>query len=661
MTAGVDTARDPSRRVLLAAPTVRDAEVTTAILGRAGVECLACNDIHRLAREIESGVGAILLTGDALGAIEIDAVAAALDREPAWSEPPIVLLLGHLALAPASAKRLRALRNVTMLERPVPIRTLVSAIEAALRARQRQYEIRDQIRALEHTEQVSRQLQQQLELAVDASELGTFHCAIPLGKIVWNDRCKAHFWLPPTAEVDFDLFYSILHPDDRDSTRRAIDACVNAGAIYDVEYRTLSPDGETRWVRATGRTYRDAGGKPFRFDGTTQDITPRKRHEQEANAADRRKDEFLAMLAHELRNPLTPIHNAVDILRSIGSSDRRINATADMIGRQVQHLVRLVDDLLDVSRVTQGKVTLRMETLDLGDVIQRGVELARALVEQRQHVLAVTLPPPGESMIRGDVTRLAQVFGNLLDNAAKYTDVRGRIAVTVTREAGRAVIRVTDNGVGIAPDLLPRVFDLFIQSDRSLDRAQGGLGIGLSLVKSLVGLHGGRVEARSEGHGKGSEFIVELPALESAANARVAVAAQAAAVAETSRRILVVDDSIDAMDSLRTVLEMHGHCVRCANSAEAALEVARSFRPEVAVLDIGLPGMDGFELARRLRRSPANADVVLIALTGYGQAQDRARTRAAGFHHHLTKPADLGALVEFIGTPVNAAREIDAG
>ena len=264
-------------------------------------------------------------------------------------------------------------------------------------------------------------------------------------------------------------------------------------------------------------------------------------------------------------------------------------------------------------------------------------------------------------MIRGDVTRLAQVFGNLLDNAAKYTDVRGRIAVTVTREAGRAVIRVTDNGVGIAPDLLPRVFDLFIQSDRSLDRAQGGLGIGLSLVKSLVGLHGGRVEARSEGHGKGSEFIVELPALESAANARVAVAAQAAAVAETSRRILVVDDSIDAMDSLRTVLEMHGHCVRCANSAEAALEVARSFRPEVAVLDIGLPGMDGFELARRLRRSPANADIVLIALTGYGQAQDRARTRAAGFHHHLTKPADLGALVEFIGTPVNVAREIDAG
>ncbi|MEP7061523.1 MAG: ATP-binding protein [Betaproteobacteria bacterium] len=651
MSAVADIAEAATRRVLLAAPTARDAEVTQAILAKAQIACVACRDLRQLAREIEGGVGAIVLTADALGTHDIDQVVAMLDREPAWSEPPIVLLLGHSMLAAGPAARLRALRNVTVLERPTPIHALVSAIGAALRARQRQYQMRDQILALERSEKSSRQLQQQLELAVDASALGTFHCAIPLDRIVWNVRCKSHFWLPPDAEVDFDLFYSILHPDDREAARRAIDACVKDGAAYDIEYRTVSAHGDLRWVRATGRTCRDDKGTPIRFDGTTQDITSRKLQEDEIRNANRRKDEFLAMLAHELRNPLTPIQNAVEIMRNFRPDDSRVGATADMIGRQVGHLTRLVDDLLDVSRVTQGKVMLRMEALDLSEAIPRGIELARALIEQRQHLLTVTMPEAGQLMVRGDGMRIAQVIGNLLDNAAKYTGLRGKIEVNVTRDKDRAVIRVRDNGVGIMPELLPRVFELFIQADRSLDRAQGGLGIGLSLVKSLVELHGGSVEASSGGHRRGSEFVVRLPVLEDSFAAPVAIADTPPAADEVSRRVLVVDDSIDALESLRVVLQMHGHDVRCAESAEEAIELARTFRPEVAVLDVGLPGMDGFELAKHLRAAPESAGVVLIALTGYGQAQDRARARNAGFNHHLTKPADLGALIAFIAGP----------
>ena len=651
MSANPELGVDLSRRVLMLVPTARDLQVTTSILAQSRLTPVACSDPTELSREIGAGVGAILLTDEALVANGIDLVIAALDREPAWSEPPFVALLSNPEVSPVRATVLQRLGNVTVLERPAPIRSVLSAVQAALRGRERQYQIRDRVHAFEESERRSRQLQQQLELAVNASELGTFHCEMPLGQIIWNDRCKAHFWLPPDAEVDFDLFYSILHPDDREPTRRAVEACVYGGVPYDVEYRTVSARNDIRWIRATGRTYFDAEGNPVRFDGTTQDITERKAREEELQEASRRKDEFLAMLAHELRNPLAPIRTSVEIMRAIDTVDPRVRETSDIIRRQVQHLARLVDDLLDVSRVTQGKVNLEREPLEVTDVIQRGIELARHQIDGKRHALTITLPPRGELVIDGDATRLAQVIGNLLDNAAKYTEPGGTIQLAAAREREQVVIRVRDNGVGITADLLPRVFDLFTQGERSLDRTQGGLGIGLSLVKTLVRLHGGAVEATSQGPGRGSEFVVRLPASQLPRMDRSNAIKGTATERPIPRRILVVDDNDDAAETMRMLLELEGHEIRCAGDGVHAIEVAQEFQPEVGLLDIGLPRMDGYELAKRLRALPAMRQARLIALTGYGHPEDHDRAASAGFDHHLTKPVDPQTLLALIDAP----------
>jgi signal transduction histidine kinase len=360
--------------------------------------------------------------------------------------------------------------------------------------------------------------------------------------------------------------------------------------------------------------------------------------------ADRRKDEFLAMLAHELRNPLAPIRNGLQVLRLAGGDRALAERTWGLMGRQVEHLSRLVDDLLDVSRITRGKVELRTTTVDLRAVLAAAVETARPLVDAKRHHLTVT--QPGRPVrVSADAVRLAQVVGNLLTNAAKYSEEGARVALSLDAEGESAVVRVRDTGVGIPPEMLPRVFDLFTQIDRTLDRAQGGLGIGLTLVKSLVEMHGGTVEAASGGVGMGSEFTVRLPLLPGSD----APAPNAGADPPASpRRILVVDDNHDAGDSLGDLLELSGHQVRVARSGPQAVEAAREFRPDVAILDIGLPGMSGHELAARLRAEPFGPSLILVALTGYGQDEDRRRTREAGFDHHLTKPADLGQLAALL-------------
>jgi signal transduction histidine kinase len=360
--------------------------------------------------------------------------------------------------------------------------------------------------------------------------------------------------------------------------------------------------------------------------------------------ADRRKDEFLAMLAHELRNPLAPIRNGLEILRMADGDLPVARRTHGMMARQVDHLSRLVDDLLDVSRITRGKVELRPEPVDLGALLARAAEAARPLVDARRHRLIVT-QPGRPVVVSADPTRLAQVVGNLLTNAAKYSDEGGRIELTL-EEDGEAVIRVRDTGLGIPADMLPRVFDLFAQVGRTLDRADGGLGIGLTLVKSLVELHGGSVAAASDGEGKGSTFTVRLPKLARAEEP--GRAGPAAAARGRPRRILIVDDNPDAGDSLATLLEMSGHEVQTARSGAQGLEAAARLRPDVAVLDLGLPGMNGYELAGHLRAGPIGKSLLLVALTGYGQEEDRRRTREAGFDHHLTKPADLAALADIL-------------
>ena len=372
---------------------------------------------------------------------------------------------------------------------------------------------------------------------------------------------------------------------------------------------------------------------------------------REVRDADRRKDEFLAMLAHELRNPLAPIRNALYILGSSDNDQDTVNSAREIMERQVQHLIRLVDDLLDVSRIMRGKIELRREPIEIASAVSRAVETAQPLIDEQQHQLEVHLPSE-PIWISADLIRLAQVIGNLLNNAAKYTERGGRIWLTVTTSDEEVAISVKDTGVGISREMLPRVFRLFMQADRSIERSQGGLGIGLTVVQTLVSMHGGSISADSLGPGQGSEFVVRLP--------RVAQATPLAAPpvwpdlqvqGSTSRRVLVVDDNVDAARTLAAMLRLHKHDVQLAHDGLAALELISAQPPEVVLLDIGLPGMSGYEVARRLREQPATRELLIVAITGYGQIEDRRRSEEAGINLHLVKPIDLQQLQQMLIDP----------
>ena len=386
-------------------------------------------------------------------------------------------------------------------------------------------------------------------------------------------------------------------------------------------------------------------GRLVRVWGTQLDITERKRLEEELRrraeelvAADRRKDQFLAMLAHELRNPLAPIRNAVELMRQVETVDPSFQPAREMVERQVKHLARLVDDLLDVSRITRGSIRLRKEVVDLGTVLQRAVEGIGPLITSRGHKL--TVEPPREPVrLEADPTRLEQVISNLLDNAAKYTMPGGHIRLAAAREGGEAVVRVRDTGIGVPHDVLDRVFEPFVQSDGSLARSEGGLGVGLTLVRSLVEMHGGRVEASSPGLGQGSEFVIRLPT-RLPAEAALPAAEPASPPPVRPLRVLVVEDNVDAAESLANLLRLWNHVVNVVHDGRTALEAARVQQPEVVLLDIGLPGLDGYQVARRLREEVGLDHTLLVAMTGYGQPEDRRRSQEAGIDHHFVKPVE---------------------
>jgi signal transduction histidine kinase len=366
----------------------------------------------------------------------------------------------------------------------------------------------------------------------------------------------------------------------------------------------------------------------------------------ELRAADRRKDEFLALLAHELRNPLAPIRNAVTILKQKPADDPDVLWCREVIERQCDQLTRLVDDLLDISRITQGKIKLRREPVDLAAVVSDAVETSRPLIDAQRHELVVVMPEEPVP-IDADRTRLTQVIANLLNNAAKYQNPRGRIELMVDRDPAGVAIRIRDQGIGIAPEILSEIFELFSQGERAPDRTQGGLGIGLSLVKNLVEMHGGRVSGSSAGIGCGSEFVVHLPGPANERAELVAPAGGADPARPQSRRILVVDDNQDAAESLAMLLRMSGHEVMVAHDGHQALAIAAIERPGVVLLDIGLPGMDGYEVCRRVRQQGL-ADAQIIAMTGYGQERDRERSREAGFDTHTVKPVEIQELMQLL-------------
>jgi signal transduction histidine kinase len=507
-------------RVLVAATTRRDGQVTSALLDQAGVFCEPFHDVGRLAAEIQKGVGAVMLTDAALVAPGIQAVLDALAAQPPWSEIPVILLTPDRRHSPVVENALSMLTNVTVLDRPVSARTMVSAVLAALRARRRQYQIRDQMAELRQVERALRQ-------------------------------------------------------------------------------------------------------------------------------ADRRKDEFLATLAHELRNPLAPIRTGLSVLSMLPPDSPDRSRVREMMQRQLRLLVKLIDDLLDVSRIATGKVVLQCEQVDLRDVIGSAIEGSQPAISAGGH--ALDLVSPDEPVhVMGDALRLAQVVSNLINNAAKYTPAGGRISVDLVQDGDEAVVRVSDDGMGIPPDMIDHVFDMFTQVDRTLDRAQGGLGVGLTLVRRLMDLHGGSVTAESPGPDQGSTFTVRVP-VSPATVAAPPVERPTAHEGARNLRVLVVDDNVDAADSLAIMLQLDGCDTRVEYTGEQALHAAAEFDPEIVVCDIGLPRMGGHEVARRMRADPRRAGTILVALTGWGSDEDRQRTQAAGFDFHLVKPVGLEKVQEILG------------
>ena len=410
----------------------------------------------------------------------------------------------------------------------------------------------------------------------------------------------------------------------------------------------IRKDGSERPIEESAAPIRADSGMVIGAVIVLHDVTERRRWEREIQQADRRKDEFLAMLSHELRNPLAPLRNAIFLLKRDKTDPATLDWALDMMERQVENMVRLVDDLLDVSRITRGKIDLQRSPVELTTVVERAVETARPLIDSRRHQLVVELPKQ-LIWLDADTLRLTQAFANLLNNAAKYTEPGGEIRLTAEQETGGVAVRVKDNGIGIEPDLLPQVFNLFTQADRALGRSQGGLGIGLTLVRSLIEMHGGTVSAASRGPGQGSEFTIHLPARAEQASTEEQAAATAPVV---PRRMLVVEDNVGAALVLSKLLStVWGHEVQVAHDGRAALEMARACRPEVVLLDLGLPDLSGLEVARELRASDGGAAMLIVALTGYDEKDDRRRTAEADFDEHFVKPPGVDMLQRLFSHP----------
>ncbi|NML98003.1 hybrid sensor histidine kinase/response regulator [Paraburkholderia sp. RP-4-7] len=540
-----------------------------------------------------------------------------------------ILVLQTSAAAVQSIDKIRGLDGGadSYLIEPIEPAELIAHVRALLRVRRAEG-------ALRESEERFRQMAENIDdvfWMLDPSTCQLLYVS-PAYRRLWGDEAFAPH---PAA----GHWAGRIHPQDEAAVETAYRALAT-GVPYEIEYRIARPDGEIRWVAERGFPVRDARDRIYRLAGIVNDISERKANEMALREADRRKDEFLAMLAHELRNPLAPIRNAIELLDpSRSPSPQNVDAMRAVIGRQVKHLSRLVDDLLDVARITQGKITLRQEIVGLAAAVEAAIETAAPTLTRKGHTLRTEMPDE-PLFIVGDGVRIAQVLGNILSNAAKYTPQGGEILIEVRELHDNVQISVRDNGVGLAAETIPHIFDLFVQSESSLERSEGGLGIGLPLARTLVELHGGRIEAFSAGPGQGSEFIVCLPLTRLSQTDRPVVTAPVTVPqgAGPALRLLLVDDSVDGAAAMSLLLESDGYDVRVAHEAGHALEIAAQFKPEIVLLDLGLPGMDGFQLAQEMRKRAATTNALLIAVTGYGQAADRQRTHEAGFDHHLVKP-----------------------
>ncbi|HEX2585355.1 MAG TPA: ATP-binding protein [Steroidobacteraceae bacterium] len=493
-----------------------------------------------------------------------------------------------------------------------------------------------------------------LDYATRLSGIGFWYCDLPFDELQWDDRVKEHFFFAPTDRITIDDFYARIHVEDRELTRNAIQTSIINKAPYDIDYRTVCPTtGEIKWIRALGGTDYAADGTPKHFDGVTVDVSAQKMDQQrlaqlnrQLREEDRRKDEFIATLSHELRNPLAPIRAAAKVIASPEVTATQLKRAHLIIERQMTHMTLLLDDLFDIARITQGKLKIRKELLPLADVVDTAVEAVRPKLESKNQQLSLSLPTE-PVFLEADHLRLSQVVSNLLTNAAKYSAQGSSIDLTCTLHTNTLSLSVKDNGIGIAAESIASIFEMFSQIDDATGRSEGGLGIGLALVKGLTELHGGTVEVRSRGLGYGSEFILRLPCV-AQKMATAQTPNDSVSVSNVRRRVLVVDDNRDAADSISMLLELAGHEVKTANLGRVALSLAQTFQPDTAVLDIGMPDLSGYEVAEQLRLEPWASEIQLIALTGWGQDNDRRLALEARFDHHLVKPVDADQLTRLI-------------
>jgi PAS domain S-box-containing protein len=503
-------------------------------------------------------------------------------------------------------------------------------------------------------------VEEQFHLLMDCLTDHAIFFLEPDGRVAsWNAGAERTFGYPE-AEILGQPIARFFRPEDvrQGLPEKELHTAATTGKANDDRW-LLRKDGARLWCNGTTTALRDAEGRLRGFAKVVRDRTDQQRLEEalrqraeELAQEGRRKDEFLAILAHELRNPLAPISNALQIIR-LGTHDPAlVEEVRAMAQRQVEYMTRLVDDLLDLSRISRGLIQLLKEPVDVAGPVRQAVEGIQPLVRERGLTLSVSLPAEAVC-VEADPARLQQIVGNLLTNAAKYTDPGGSIWLSAGREGDELVLRVRDTGIGIAAEMLPRIFDLFVQAERRLDRSHGGLGVGLTLVRRLVDMHGGSVTAHSDGREKGSEFVVRLPVLVNGGKPFPPgqPAGAGAFASALPRRILVVDDNVDAAETLAVLLRLEGHDVRVATDGPAALDAALADPPEVIILDLGMPGMDGFEVARRLREQPGGKTTLLVALTGWAQEEDRRRCYEAGFDGHLPKPVEPEALRQFFVHP----------
>jgi PAS domain S-box-containing protein len=492
-----------------------------------------------------------------------------------------------------------------------------------------------------------RESESRLRVALEAAEMGTWLWRIPTDEQIIDDSLRRLMGLEPDEKVTtLDHFLKAVLPEDRERVRAEFTRSLEEGRGFNVEFRVRSNDGSLRWIRDQGKIFNDESGKPLFMTGACVDITARKQDEDELREADRKKDEFLALLAHELRNPLAPLRNGLQVLRMADQEAARASVR-EMMERQLSHMVRLIDDLLDVSRLSQNKLRLQKSRVLLAEAIGTAVESARPAIDAANHKLSVSLP--AESVyLEGDLTRLAQVFSNLLTNSAKYTQPGGRIWLSARPADASIEISVRDNGIGIPPEAVSHIFDMFSQVDRSIERTTGGLGIGLALAKGIVEMHGGTIHAASDGAGAGSTFKVTLPLCQQPANHVYPAVPTDIEPAVTRHRALVVDDNRDSADSMAAFLRLLGHEVQTAHDGMEAIRAAQQLRPDLILMDIGMPRLNGYDATRRIRDEPWGEKMVIVALTGWGQDADRERTQAARCDAHLVKPVNLSDLSKLI-------------